>query len=324
MRFFYQVFEDFENAGDSSYVPKLPKFYDGDDGPFTINVPVKNVDEYLKAYAAELSRHKLTREVKIKAVGVWDTVGSLGLPVQPWLQKIGLPTTLHSYRFFDTGVDDHVENAFHVLALDEHRSAFSPAVWSKKDGGTTNIKQIWMPGVHTNVGGGADDNGMSDIALAWMMSQLKPLGLSFSVDYLREQVKITQADYNKHGTWKWGLGKLGNSMHFPTNLAGSIIRTPLEYHVTDYNSGKALPEKLTNTGEKIHVCVRARYKLNGKTYDDRPYTSDALKGWKLPVHKDGRPLYWEKGDKQLEEEELGYYEKLILDADAKQFLEQND
>jgi hypothetical protein len=266
----------------------------------------------------------LTREVKIKAVGVWDTVGSLGLPIQPWLQKIGLPTTLHSYRFFDTGVDDHVENAFHVLALDEHRSAFSPAVWSKKDKGKTNLKQVWMPGVHTNAGGGAEDNGMSDLSLAWMMSQLKPF-LDFNEKYLLEQVKATQDDYkSRHATWKWGLGKLGNSMHFPTNLAGSIIRTPLNYHITDYNTGKPLSDKLINTGEKIHKCVRARYRLKGKTYDDRLYTSDALKGWNLPDNKPGQHMYWSNGDRKLEEDELGYYEKLILslDEEATQFVEE--
>jgi hypothetical protein len=322
MQYFYQVFEDFENAGDSSHQPKLPHF----NSDFKIDTPVKNLKDYLTAYAAELRRLNLTQEVRIKAVGVWDTVGSLGLPIQPWLQKLGMPTTLHSYRFFDTSIDDHVENAFQVLALDEHRSAFSPAVWSEKDNGTTNLKQIWIPGVHTNAGGGADDNGMCDLSLAWMMSQLEPF-LEFNENYLIEQVKATQADYaSKNETWKWGLGNLGNSMHFPTNLAGSIIRTPLGYHVTDYNSGRQLPAMLMNTNEKIHVCVRVRYKLHGKTYNGRPYASDALKGWKLPEYKPGKPMFWTNGDKQLEEDELGYYEKLILDLDqdAKRFVEQNN
>lgn len=320
MTYFYQVFEDFENAGDSTYVPKLPKYYPG----FEVKVPVKNLNEYLQAYAAELRRHKLTREVRIKAVGVWDTVGSLGLPIQPWLQKVGMPTTLHSYRFFDTGVDDKIENAFHMMALDEHRSAFSPTVWSKKDGGKTHLKQVWMPGVHTTAGGGADDNGMCDLSLAWMMSQLKPF-LDFNEDYLIEQVRATQKWYHSASPpWRWGLGILGNSMHFPTSMAGSITRTPLEYHVTDYSSGKALPKLLTNTGEKIHVSVRLRYQTGGKTYDNRPYTSDALSAWTMPKDDGlGKVKSWSKGGLLLEEDELGYFEKIILnlDPDAKLFLQ---
>ncbi|KIW04847.1 uncharacterized protein PV09_04029 [Verruconis gallopava] len=328
MRYFYQIFEDFENAGDEDYEPKLAKQPDGFPG-FKIDVPTSDLKNYLKAYAAQLRAHGLTREVQIKAVGVWDTVGSLGLPVQPWLQKIGFPTTLHSYRFFDTGVDDHIENAFHVMALDEHRSAFGPTVWAKKSGGKTNLKQVWIPGVHTNVGGGADDNGMCDISLAWMMSQLRECGLNFNIDYFKEEVAATQKFYADHqkelgGPWKWGLGRLGNSFKFPTSLAGSVVRTPKEYHVVDYKSGKQTSEKLANTHEKIHICVRARYVLNGLTYNGRKYESEALRGWTMPTFTPGQRMVWkkEKGNLELEEDELGYYEKILLemDKDAVQFL----
>jgi hypothetical protein len=71
--------------------------------------------------------------VKIKCIAVWDTVGSLGLPVQPALQRLGFPTTLHKYRFFDTGISELVENAFQALALDETRSAFQATIWEKED-----------------------------------------------------------------------------------------------------------------------------------------------------------------------------------------------
>lgn len=295
---------------------------------FKVALGSKKTNEYLDAYAAELRRLKMTREVNIKAIGVWDTVGSLGLPVQPWLQEFGMPTTLHNYRFFDTGIDDHVENAFHVLALDEHRSAFSPAVWSKEDNGTTNLKQVWVPGVHSNCGGGTEDTAVSDICLAWMMDQLSSLGedsLEFNPDYLREQANATRKAYEDRGeTWRWGLGRLNNSMKFPTNLAGSIIRTPLDYHVTDYNSGRALPDKLKNTHELMHPCVRARYELDprGKSWDGRSnYDSDALKDkWEItPKGKeaDGKPKFWQSVDKkrQLAEEKLGFYENILLDMD---------
>jgi hypothetical protein len=83
------------------------------------------------------TKHNLTRDVQIDAIGVWDTVGTLGLPITPLLQNFGFPTTIHKYRFFDTTLSNHIKNAFHALALDERRSAFQATVWEKKPGNNT-------------------------------------------------------------------------------------------------------------------------------------------------------------------------------------------
>jgi hypothetical protein len=79
----------------------------------------------------------LTREVIIEAIGVWDTVGTLGLPILPVLQKLGAASSIREYRFFDTGISDGVNNAFHALALDERRAAFDATVWEKKNDNKT-------------------------------------------------------------------------------------------------------------------------------------------------------------------------------------------
>ena len=80
------------------------------------------------------------RDVPIRAIGVWDTVGKMSfrmckvIPVNPWFQKhLGLPGFLHEYKWLDTKLSDKVENAFQALALDEHRAPFSPAVWEKSE-----------------------------------------------------------------------------------------------------------------------------------------------------------------------------------------------
>jgi uncharacterized protein (DUF2235 family) len=59
-----------------------------------------------------------------------------------------------------------VENAFQALALDEPRYAFRPSLWERVPGSTTNLKQVWFPGNHGNVGGGWYDQQISDITLA--------------------------------------------------------------------------------------------------------------------------------------------------------------
>ena len=63
---------------------------------------------------------KYSRPTRMKFVGVWDTVGSLGLPLGSTAAKV------HRYRFLDTHLRLDNEYAFHALALDEHRHNFEP------------------------------------------------------------------------------------------------------------------------------------------------------------------------------------------------------
>jgi hypothetical protein len=114
----------------------------------------------------------------IECIGVWDTVGSLGIPsMAPKLQKF----LDISWHFHNVGLGDHVKNAFHALAINERRSTFEPTLWRKKRGDTQNLVQRWFPGVHSDVGGGyapkKDVGGktmpvLSDIPLRWMIQML--------------------------------------------------------------------------------------------------------------------------------------------------------
>lgn len=105
--------------------------------------------------------------IPIKCVGVWDTVGALGIPLQ------GLRSlTRKDYQFFDTELSGSVEYAFHALAIDEHREAFRPTLWDyvPKDGQT--VEQVWFCGAHSDVGGGYRESALSDIALEWMLERI--------------------------------------------------------------------------------------------------------------------------------------------------------
>jgi hypothetical protein len=103
-------------------------------------------------------------------VAVWDTVGSLGIPQIAILAKLGLPHSTKEYKFYDTNLTDNILHAFQALALDEHRAPFNAAVWERKDHKdlvTTDLRQCWFPGAHSNVGGGYDDQEIANISLAW-------------------------------------------------------------------------------------------------------------------------------------------------------------
>ena len=133
--------------------------------------------------------------IPIKIIGVWDTVGTLGVPE---LDVAGFKLFSHErkeYSFVNTEVALNVEYAFQAFALDEERKTFSPTVWeSPKSGSGARLKllkQCWFPGVHTSVGGGYADSSISNISLAWMMTQLQPF-LTFHSDYLNEQQQANE------------------------------------------------------------------------------------------------------------------------------------
>jgi hypothetical protein len=106
----------------------------------------------------------LTRlNVPIKAVGVWDTVGSLGIP------DIGPFSFRKELSFIDCEVSPTVSYAFQALALDEKRKPFLPTVWQSPkcaDNQLKVLKQTWFPGVHSNVGAGYSDTEIADLTLA--------------------------------------------------------------------------------------------------------------------------------------------------------------
>src|SRR4051794_25085596 len=69
-----------------------------------------------------------TRDVPIRCIGVWDTVGALGVPRNRLLK--GWHPCAEPFRFYDTSRGSHVEHAFQALAIDERREPFEPVLWT--------------------------------------------------------------------------------------------------------------------------------------------------------------------------------------------------
>jgi uncharacterized protein (DUF2235 family) len=114
------------------------------------------------------------RTIPIRCIGVWDTVGSLGIPLR------GLRSlTRRKHRFHDTELSGSVEYAFHALAIDERRAPFEPTLWLEKPKPNQLVAQTWFPGVHSDVGGGYAESDLSDITLQWMMDNAELAGLAF-------------------------------------------------------------------------------------------------------------------------------------------------
>ena len=120
-------------------------------------------------------------------IGVWDTVGALGVPDDlAFLDLLDDPT---KYQFHDTTLNEHVLNARHALALDEMRQSFIPTLWTGVEGREETVKQLWFPGVHSDVGGGYAETQLSDSALLWMMEQAEDGGKGLKFHNVKGQLK---------------------------------------------------------------------------------------------------------------------------------------
>jgi uncharacterized protein (DUF2235 family) len=110
-------------------------------------------------------RAAFARPCPVHMLGVWDTVGALG-------------ALLALQRPFDTALNPEIRNACHAVALHERRRKFAPGLLDRERvEQDPAVAEVWFPGVHSDVGGGYPERGLSDLALRWMLDQAEAQGL---------------------------------------------------------------------------------------------------------------------------------------------------
>ncbi|MDV6307400.1 DUF2235 domain-containing protein [Gordonia amicalis] len=135
--------------------------------------PASNLfEKALQLYRDENKRSALGREVPVAFIGVFDTVGALGVP--------GI--TRYKHNFHNVNLGAKVEVARQALAIDECRLTFDPCVWETAGNTETDVKQVWFEGVHSDIGGGLKVVEPSELTLAWMVREASLRGLEFSYD----------------------------------------------------------------------------------------------------------------------------------------------
>ncbi|KAJ7140974.1 hypothetical protein C8R44DRAFT_866645 [Mycena epipterygia] len=265
-------------------------------------------------------------DVKIKIVGVWDTVKSLGFPenerVRAFTHAFGWD---RKHAFHDATTCDNVENAFHALALDERRAAFSPLLWHLPEASTkTNLQQCWFPGSHSDVGGSYEDAqpyDSSDLSLLWMIRQCRT-HLAFDERRLDEVFSARDAEW-------WGAQPMHDSFSFEYHLNGQERRKPGQYFEMQHVA--PLPTAVAPLKEFIHPSVRLRLlraqedgvRVEGETKLSHKYDSAAMAGFTLKLVNDTDPKQgykWVKqivhegkhSEVQLMEDRLGEEERSML------------
>ena len=193
----------------------------------------RNIDA--EKYAEQNSRKDNGQVIRdIHFIGVWDTVGALGVPYWPlrWIMR-------RSYKFHDITLGAHVRHAFHAMAIDERRRLYAPAPWEQGNESTCQtVEQLWFPGVHANIGGGYADSGLADRAFLWMCLKAAEAGLGFKSEYMNLRV-----DPNYHGELRNSCRHIFKLTARPRTI-GSRLKTK--------NRGYAMEEK-------IHFSARERF-----------------------------------------------------------------
>lgn len=160
--------------------------------------------------AEEVRLLDCSRRVAIRFIGVWDTVGSLGVPFGniPGLSR-------KRYLFHNTRLSNLYETVCHALAIDEHRADFAPTLWTKftpkvpdpptpKPRHEPHVEQRWFVGAHADVGGGCETR-LNQTALAWMAGKAAEAGLAYAAPPVVEPGAGMDAIFDSQRAFLWGL-----------------------------------------------------------------------------------------------------------------------
>jgi pimeloyl-ACP methyl ester carboxylesterase len=213
-----------------------------------------------RMFAAEIA------DKTIHFLGVFDTVAAINGV------DLNSATYPASGILFENGsLGGHIQKAVHCVSIDEKRLAFQPTLMNKREG----ILEVWFAGIHSDIGGGYWFDGLSDIALDFMLKQvgtsLKTLRLS-EINFSKLKDKdgaICPDDLEIHPLFKGVLHKQERSAIIAKKtFAPRAVRV----NVNDKKSKEDLP--------LVHYTARKRFQ---KVTGYRPY---ALRDVKYKVLKE--------------------------------------
>lgn len=237
---------------------------------------------------SERFRALYSHETRIRFIGVWDTVGALGIPVPgPGVLKPLVNWVNSHCAFHDTTLSSWVDGAFHALAVDEKRRAFEPTLWHQQDRAEgQELRQVWLSGVHTDVGGGYQDTSQSDLSLRWMVANAERYGLEFTGSALGTG---TADPLGRLHESREGLYRLTRPLHRPIGQAEKgheyvADSAELRYNTPsmDYHP-KELAKYLTKP-EGVHIET-----LTDQPPARPPMTPLILPGKRVPTDPAGQP-----------------------------------
>jgi uncharacterized protein (DUF2235 family) len=189
---------------DVFYLPVLFREYISSEGKSDVNVIKQKIKDRVIKINESRTRHKIIipfqkwQKININFLGVWDTVLSLGSRFFPYKA----PTF-----YLKTTTANCVLHARQALAIDERRFDFLPSIWEGSSSNTKSIKQKWFAGVHSNIGGGYNHDGLANITFHWMKNELIQIYPDFAFNKLPFSIykKFIQDELTDSFTLKFKL-----------------------------------------------------------------------------------------------------------------------
>ena len=176
-------------------------------------------------------QYSVEERTPVRFIGVWDTVGALGLP----FTFFGM--IKDKDLFYDREIGSTIRAARHALSLDEQREDFEPTLWEPGSG--ADLEQVWFAGVHSDVGGGygPDKKGhtLADIPLLWMAREAEKHQLMFH-DTLPKTLQHSADQHNEYkGKYKL-LGRLIREIPAPETIPTCVHGSVKNRYESGYRS----------------------------------------------------------------------------------------
>jgi uncharacterized protein (DUF2235 family) len=174
----------------------------------------------------------------IRFVGVWDTVDAYGLPIRELKQ--GIDKYLWPLALEDRELQPEIQKACHALSIDDQRRTFHPLLWDESDDKELaadtdheRLSQVWFSGVHSNIGGGYPEDGLSYISLAWMIMEAQKNGLRFhpaAVSSIKSTASPYARMYNSRAAFGAYYRYAPRDLNPPVDDQGATILHPKIHH----------------------------------------------------------------------------------------------
>lgn len=154
---------------------------------------------------------KYSSPADVTMIGVWDTVGSVGVAAGN-IAGISRP----QFDYLQTGLRIHIRNGYHALAIDEHRKDFAPTLWTvrhpkdptaviAKPRPLSDVEQRWFVGAHANVGGGYETDLLNQAPLRWLMKKAESHGLAFRTELELDGDSVTAPISDSYTSFGYGI-----------------------------------------------------------------------------------------------------------------------
>lgn len=123
-----------------------------------------------RLFCSYLYQNPIGKETNVDFLGVYDTVAE-SVPIFGGVGTSDVPQVLDKGE--NGSLPPNVAKAVHFVSLDDYRAPFAPTLFNKDD----RVTEVWVPGNHSDVGGGYYHDGISDIVLKCMMMKAKEAGM---------------------------------------------------------------------------------------------------------------------------------------------------